>query len=208
MNNKSSVQSDSISTTCGSNSTGSWKWIWNDTCIPADDITRVSSPSARRRMALPVIAAGNCSGEASSHWSAPWIGRWKSRELSGVGEASAIALPVMSEDLLCSGTVAIEKVWVSPPASHCPQHTSRVSVVQLRSFLFNSVLTCSQKSKKVVPLVTEIYIFFVHKPIHFLKHLNCLRSATKHRLFPRSSGAVATRWKVWMFFQTITSTNN
>lgn len=139
------IQSDSISTTCGSNSTGPWRWRRKDTCIGPLDCP-VSSWAPCCSVLSLFTTDGQCSKEASGCGEVGWTCRLKICELSGVGEPSGTALIVVAEDLLRSGTVAMEKVSTreSRTASHCPQHTISASILQLRNFLFSSVLTCTQ----------------------------------------------------------------
>lgn len=139
------IQSESIFTTCGSNSTGSWRWMRKDTCIATDDCP-VSSWSSCCRVLSRSTTAGHCSKESSGCGEVGWTWRLKITELSGLGEPSGIALIVVVEDLLRSGTVAMHKVSTreSSTASRCPQHTISASVLQLHNFLLTSDLTCIQ----------------------------------------------------------------
>lgn len=139
------IQSESIFTKCGSNSTGSWRCMRKDTCIATDDCP-TSSWSTHCKVLSLLTTDGQCSKEASGCGEVGWTWRLKIWELSGVGEPSGIALIVVAEDLLRSGTVAMEKVSTreSSTASHCPQHTISASILQLRNFLSSSVLTCTQ----------------------------------------------------------------
>ena len=49
---------------------------------------------------------------------------------------------------LFSGTVAMENGSTLVSVSHCPQHTTSTSILQLRSFFASSVFTCNQQRKK------------------------------------------------------------
>lgn len=139
------VQSESIFATFGSNSTGSWRWMRKDTCIATDDCP-LSSWSLRCRLLSLFTTDGQRGKDSLGCEEVGWTWRLRFCELSRVGEPSGIALVVVAEDLLHSGTVAMEKVSTreSSTASHCPQHTVSLSILQLRNFLFSSVLTCTQ----------------------------------------------------------------
>lgn len=139
------IQSESIFITCGSVSTGSWRWMMKDTCIATDDCPMPSwSPSCR---VLSLFSTdGQCGKESSGCGEVGWTWRLKMTELSGVGEPSGIGLAMVPEDLLRSGPVVMEKVSTreSCMPSHCPQHAISASILQLRNFLLSSVLTCTQ----------------------------------------------------------------
>lgn len=135
-----------IFTTLGSNSTGSWRWMTNDTCIAADDCPLSFGFSCCRVLSRST-SAGQCSKETSGLGADGSI--WtclKICELSGLGDPTDSALVGVAEDLSCSGTVAMDKVSPCDPntASHCPQHTVSASCLQLHNFLLSSVLTCVQ----------------------------------------------------------------
>lgn len=49
---------------------------------------------------------------------------------------------------LFSGTVAMENGSTLVSVSHCPQHTTSISILQLRSFFTSSVFTCNQQRKQ------------------------------------------------------------
>lgn len=146
------TQSESIFTTCGSNSTGSWRWMRKDTCIAIEDCP-VSSWSLCCKALSRSTTAGECKRESSGCGDVGWICLWKIIEFSGLGEPSGIALIVAAEDLLRSGTVAMDNVSTrdSSTPSHCPQHTISASILQLRNFLLSSVLTCIQNKGVNVP---------------------------------------------------------
>lgn len=132
------IQSDTI---LGSNNTGSWRWITNDTCISADDCLIPVAFSCWCVLSWAPTTE-QCSREASGCEADGSICVCLiMNELSGMGEPADVP-----EDLLRSGTVAMDTVslWESSTASHCPQHAVSAPCLQLRNFLFNSVFTCTQ----------------------------------------------------------------
>lgn len=145
------IQSESIFTTFGSNSTGSWRWIRKDTCIATADCPLSSCSPCCKLLSL-FTTDGHCSKDSPSCGEVGWSWRLKINELSGVGEPSGIARDVVADDLWRSGTVAMEKVSTreSRTASHCPQHTISASILQLRIFLFSSVRTCAQSGSEPI----------------------------------------------------------
>lgn len=173
------TQSESIFTTCGSNSTGSWRWMRKDTCIATEDCP-VSSWSLCCKASSRSTTAGECNRESSGGGDVGWICLRKIIELSGLGEPSGIALNVAAEDLLRSGTVAMDKVSTreSSTPSHCPQHTISASILQLRNFLLSSVLTCIQREGANVPFYV-LWHFQVKKI-----ELNIIVGCRKNIFFP------------------------
>lgn len=152
------IQSESILTTCGSNSTGSWRWMMNETwAVTADCLG--SSWSQHCWVLSLFFTDGQCSSDSIGREGDGWTGCPNTSEPSGVGDPSGIGLVIVPEDLLRSGTVPMEKVSTleSSTASHCPQQTISASLLQLRNFLFNSVLTWPKergviKGKWLMPL--------------------------------------------------------
>lgn len=101
-----------------------------DTCIAG---SAVAFRSLTCRVLSSLSAVDGCSDNPSTGGGAVLAGRPNVWEFSGVEDASVFALAADTEDLLGSGTVAMEKVSLPEActASHRLQHTMSASVLQL-----------------------------------------------------------------------------
>lgn len=144
------IQSETI---LGSNSTGSWRLMTNDTCISADVrfIPAALSHWCAFSWAPTTEQCRETSGcEADG---SIWVCLLMN-ELSGLGEPADSGPVGVPEDLLRSGTDAMDTVslWESNTASHCPQHAVSAPCLQLQNFVFNSVFTCTQNEGVVLQI--------------------------------------------------------
>lgn len=144
-----------------------------DNCIATVD-WQVSSWSPGCRELSLFATDGQCSKEELGCGDVCWTWCLKTCELSGVGEPSGIALIAVVDDPLRSGTVATEKVstLVSSTASHCPQHKVSASILQLRNFLFSSVLTCTKRKGEPSEVNVPFCVYYPnmwHFPVWCLK---------------------------------------